>query len=279
LDFNAYLIISGVFRNNSRVALCKLNYTIMEISITPTIIAPAPLTEKKPGYVRVVAISDTHGHIDQVTIPEGDILIDCGDTTYKGSKNNFNNYILKLASLPHKHKIIIAGNHDVHLDTHRKTELMKYYPHLQEFDDAETIGQISKFIYLNGNSINLFGYKIYGNPHIPNKEKHAFSMTPEQLIIEWAKIPSDTDILITHTPPQFIGDFTVKEVHGGCSTLLKEVVNRVKPLYHLFGHIHESYGRYEYHGINFMNCSCSNKKREMTNSPIVFDLPIRETSK
>ena len=251
----------------------------METSITPTVIAAIPLNEKKPGFIRIVAISDTHGHIDQVSIPDGDILIDCGDTTYKGSKPNFNNYILKMTSLPHKYKIIIGGNHDVHLDIQRKAELIKYYPHLQEYDTAETMDKINKFIYLNGNSINLYGYKIYGNSHIPNKEKHAFSMTPEQLIVEWAKIPSDADILVTHTPPQFIGDFTVKEVHGGSSSLFKEVVNRVKPLCHLFGHIHESYGRYEYQGIKFMNCSCSNKKREMANSPIVFDLPIRESSK
>ena len=35
------------------------------------------------------------------------------------------------------------------------------------------------------------------------------------------------------------GDTTTKQVSAGCSVLLKTVQNKVKPKYHVFGHIHE----------------------------------------
>lgn len=50
------------------------------------------------------------------TIPEGDILIHAGDFTRCGhlqEVRDFNNW---LGSLPHKHKIVIAGNHELTFD-------------------------------------------------------------------------------------------------------------------------------------------------------------------
>jgi Icc-related predicted phosphoesterase len=52
-------------------------------------------------------------------------------------------------------------------------------------------------------------------------------------------IPDDTDILITHTPPIGHGDLCCSGVRAGCVELLSTVQNRVKPKYHVFGHIHE----------------------------------------
>ena len=52
-------------------------------------------------------------------------------------------------------------------------------------------------------------------------------------------IPSDTDILVTHTPPVGHGDLCCSGVRAGCVELLTTVQNRVKPKYHVFGHIHE----------------------------------------
>lgn len=52
-------------------------------------------------------------------------------------------------------------------------------------------------------------------------------------------IPVDTDILVTHTPPVGHGDLCCSGVRAGCVELLTTVQNRVKPKYHVFGHIHE----------------------------------------
>jgi Icc-related predicted phosphoesterase len=58
-------------------------------------------------------------------------------------------------------------------------------------------------------------------------------------------------VLITHGPPQGIGDGGVA-VRAGCADLL-ERVQTVRPRLHLFGHIHEDGGLWEREGIAFAN--------------------------
>jgi hypothetical protein len=61
----------------------------------------------------------------------------------------------------------------------------------------------------------------------------------EECLCKWNKIPDDTDILVTHTPPVGHGDLCCTGVRAGCVELLTTVQQRVKPKYHVFGHIHE----------------------------------------
>ncbi len=51
------------------------------------------------------------------------------------------------------------------------------------------------------------------------------------------RIPLDTDVLITHTPPRYHLDLNL-----GCAGLLEEIW-LVKPRLHVFGHIHSGHGR------------------------------------
>lgn len=51
------------------------------------------------------------------------------------------------------------------------------------------------------------------------------------------RIPKDTDVLITHTPPKHHLD-----VNLGCPSLLSEIW-KVKPRLHIFGHVHSGHGR------------------------------------
>ena len=53
------------------------------------------------------------------------------------------------------------------------------------------------------------------------------------------QIPVGTDILVTHTPPVGYGDRCATGVRAGCVELLNTVQRRVKPKYHIYGHIHE----------------------------------------
>lgn len=70
--------------------------------------------------LRVVVISDTHNDTNQLrfSVPDGDILIHCGDFTERRdwigleeklpeTVSQFNDF---MSSLPHKHKIVVAGN-------------------------------------------------------------------------------------------------------------------------------------------------------------------------
>ena len=55
----------------------------------------------------------------------------------------------------------------------------------------------------------------------------------------WRQIPKETDILITHGPPLGVLDLCHSGHRSGCLSLLHHVLERVKPKYHIFGHIHE----------------------------------------
>ena len=45
-----------------------------------------------------------------------------------------------------------------------------------------------------------------------------------------------------------------------------------KPKYHVFGHIHESYGEYEENGIKFLNVSHVDVDYKPVNKPVVIEI-------
>ena len=73
-------------------------------------------------------------------------------------------------------------------------------------------------------------------------QKTKFFLFFKACLNKWDKIPDDTDILITHTPPVGYGDLCCTGVRAGCVELLNTVRLRVRPKYHIYGHIHEGYG-------------------------------------
>eukprot|EP00121_Abeoforma_whisleri_P007581 Awhi_evm1s6927 len=105
---------------------------------------------------------------------------------------------------------------------------------------------------IKNTSVKLFGYNFYGSPFQPTFCDWAFNVDRGNNILKkWQQIPTDTDILITHGPPLGYGDTTTHDGPVGCVDLLIEVQQRIKPLFHLFGHIHEAYGIYKDHNNTF----------------------------
>ena len=71
-----------------------------------------------------------------------------------------------------------------------------------------------------------------------------------------------------------IGDKSSGGQHGGCVDLLNTILHRVKPKFHVFGHIHEGYGMYTIDGTTtFINASSVDRYRPR-NQPIVFDIDL-----
>ena len=183
--------------------------------------------------LRVVCISDTHTQTKN--IPDGDLLIHAGDLCNIGSPAELNAQITWLDSLPHRHKIVIAGNHDAFLDPRSRRTLSK----------ADQTGTIDwkNVQYLQHSSVTLAfpgrTLKVYGAPHVPQLggPEHAFQYARGQ--DAWTEtIPSDADIVVTHTPPKYHRDL---QAALGCEWLLKEV-GRVRPRLHVCAHIHDDRG-------------------------------------
>ncbi|QSS66986.1 phosphoric ester hydrolase [Histoplasma capsulatum] len=78
---------------------------------------PAPCT-RTPSQrpIRVVCISDTHDY-HLPSVPDGDLLIHAGDLTNSGTRADIQLAVDWLKTLPHAHKVVVAGNHDGWLDT------------------------------------------------------------------------------------------------------------------------------------------------------------------
>ena len=124
------------------------------------------------------------------------------------------------------------------------------------------------------------GIKIYGSPYSLEFCGWSFALKNDQDCQEcYSKIPEDTDILMTHGPPFGILDTNMRGEHCGDINLLKEIQNRVKPAYHLFGHIHEAYGEQTQGETTFVNAAVCTLHYNPLQKPYVFDMKINPDGK
>lgn len=123
--------------------------------------------------------------------------------------------------------------------------------------------------------IEIYGLKIYGTPWQPEFCKWAFNVPRgKDCLDKWELIPANIDVLISHTPPLGHGDLCCTNVRAGCVELLSTVQQRVKPKYHVFGHVHEGYGITSDGKIIFINASTCDINYLPHNPPVVFDITL-----
>ncbi len=205
--------------------------------------------------MKIVCLSDTHGKHAQLQVPEGDILIHAGDFTKRGLIGEVQQFNDWLTTQPHKHKIVIAGNHDF----------------LFEQNPALAQSLLNEAMYLEDEFVEIEGIKFWGSPITPWFFDWAFNrQRGAEITAHWQKIPKDTDILITHGPPKGILDKTMHGLEVGCQDLL-EAVQRICPRYHIFGHIHEAYGIHQIDNTQFINASILDINYKVAHAPVVLE--------
>ena len=169
--------------------------------------------------MKIVCISDTHGlHNDMKhPIPDGDVLIHAGDLTNEGERTEIAEVGTWLNSLPHKHKIVIAGNHDFALETNPAI--------------VKLLGDVT---YLIDSSVTLDGIKFYGAPWTPRFGPWAFMLPRDgqELAYKWAMIPMDADVVITHGPPHGVMDMAERGLSVGCERLAAAILQRLSGRIH-----------------------------------------------
>nr|POF27598.1 putative rhamnogalacturonate lyase c [Quercus suber] len=189
--------------------------------------------------VRIVCISDTHNL--RPTLPPGDLLIHAGDLTEWGTFDEVQTQLAWLASQPHPHKLLIAGNHDLLFDQ----EFLDRHPEHRDPHGRTTRDlDFGSVTYLQDEIVTLSfseGRKVlnvYGSPWTPRYGTSAFQYPREQDV--WSgRVPASTDVLITHGPPAAFNNI---KPSAGCAWLRQEVA-RVKPRLMVFGHIHVARGK------------------------------------
>jgi len=123
-------------------------------SLQPSLLAD-PTSSKAPGSVRVVVISDTH-NLNPLSLPDGDILVHCGDFTLKGSSTEVHSFCDWLETQPHPHKVVIAGNHDMGLEFRSTEESQASYARLNGICTL-----------LENSGATIAGLKFWGSPQTP----------------------------------------------------------------------------------------------------------------
>lgn len=212
--------------------------------------------------VKIVAVSDTHNRLEFMELPPGDILVHGGDWTGRGKPIEIQSFAsaLKQHSDKYKHIVLVAGNHDFQAERDPE-EVRKYF---REASD--------KIHWLENQSVELMGLKFWGSAWQPWFHAWAFNKHEEELRTHWATIPEDTDVLLTHSPPRKILDTCANGYHAGCRHLRDNILERVKPKLHVFGHIHEAHGVMEVDDTTFINASLLNEKYVISNAPVIFNV-------
>lgn len=211
--------------------------------------------------MKLVCISDTHSmHRDMLEIPDGDVLIHAGDCLGQGTLDNIRDFNDWLGTLPHQHKILIAGNHD------------------RAFQDTPELAReaLTNAIYLEDSGIEIDGLRFWGSPWTPAFMDWSFMLDRGQPLQEkWQLIPDNTDVLITHGPPKGIGDqvfFELEDPNVGCAHLLERLDQLPALKAHIFGHIHEGYGTHLHGRLPLINASICTERYAPANLPIVLEL-------
>jgi Icc-related predicted phosphoesterase len=205
-----------------------------------------------------VLISDTHGLHRQLDVPSGDLLIHAGDFTLNSKPPAvLHDFDAWLASLPHRHKIVVPGNHEFVLEEPRNRSA------------------ITNATLLIDSGVEVEGIRIWGSPTTPLYGGAFGKSRPEDRKRHWAEIPDGLDILITHGPPFAILDHGgSEERREGCPQLL-EAVFRVLPRLHVFGHIHGGHGTLRTDDTLFVNASLLGDDGSLGRKPVVVDFQIR----
>jgi len=197
------------------------------------------------------------GHEALDPLPDGDVLIHAGDAT-GGTLQSTLTFLRWFASQPHRYKLFVPGNHD------------SYVEHALGITRGLVPPSVTLLI---DEACEIAGRVFYGSPWTPEFLHWAF-MRPrgEGMARVWSGIPDDTAVLITHGPPHGILDVHETPPRAsGCEALRWRVEQLPQLELHVFGHIHESYGRRTVDGRVFVNAATWMPEYR----PIVVDLPAR----
>src|SRR6185369_12815967 len=210
--------------------------------------------------MKFILISDTHNCHGALQLPEdADGIINAGDLSMRGKKDEIEDFLAWYSSLPYKYKIFIAGNHDFFFENRTRELINEVIP--------------ANITYLEDEEIIIEGIKIYGSPIQPWFHNWAFNRNRgTEIKVYWDKIPLDTNILITHGPmykildrTRYTGEFV------GCQDLL-EKVKEVRPDVFVCGHIHEAYGKMQMGKTKCYNASVLDEDYKLVNQPFIIEI-------
>lgn len=211
----------------------------------------------KDSYMRIVATSDTHEPFPVDFVPDGDVFIHAGDLMQSGYITEWDARVQSLADLPHKVKILVAGNHDIHLGLYAG-------PALQDLRRAgvHVLGMPTGIDTMTLES----GHRLLGLPMVHNLPRWAFNFS-EDFLEAYMKNKKRADIVISHCPPAGILDmnFGIKAY--------RRYLEEMEPDIWICGHIHECGGEHKRVArTDVYNVAAMDRNYERVTPPTIIDL-------
>lgn len=207
--------------------------------------------------MKVVVISDTHGHHEGLGELTGDVMVHCGDFEMgsSGRAGPLQALDAWFARQRFRHVLCVGGNHDF-LAEQRQARGESVFRHARCLCDE---------------TVEIDGFTFHGSPWVPELAHWAHYRNATALAAAWEQIPDQVDVLITHTPPRGILDRNSQGRACGCP-LLRQRVSVVRPRVHCFGHIHASAGQVVEAETRFINATVVNSRYALARQPVSFEL-------
>lgn len=225
--------------------------------------------------MKLVIISDTHSlHGTMLNhVPDGDVLIHCGDVCNRGTTNDFLDFLAWFSTFPHETKIFIGGNHDFALQN--KSDEVKH-----ALANLELSGTDIHYLEDSGLTIQVGDEEpinFWGTPWTPEFYNWAFmKKRGEEMADVWAKVPENTHVLITHGPPMtrtFVDYAVYDGINVGCEEQAKRIDELKDLKVNCFGHIHEGYGMTDTaNGVHLINASVCTIRYYPWNKPVEIEI-------
>lgn len=215
--------------------------------------------------MKLCFISDTHGG-HKWNLKWGDVLCHTGDAEIH-SMSSLVRFCEWLAEQRHDHKIYVPGNHDEFLFNLLYDDEVPY----DVFEEYGVTCLIDKGITLAPYGIE---YNFYGSPWSLTYGDWGFMGSEEDLKPYWDKIPDNTDILLTHSPPLGVLD-NVGYWSTGSEGLFKKVME-VDPIIHAFGHIHCDHGMKKVMNTFFINSALGFSLNYKLKYPVIVELEDKQ---
>ena len=215
--------------------------------------------------MRIAMISDVHEQWHDLKIPECDVLISAGDYSYTGKRYVVVEFHKWLSKQNAENIISVQGNHELWVEKH--------------WDEASSlVHEIDPRIWFvdTGHKI-IDGVSFFCSAVQPEFGNWAWNKKrgPE-LAAHWARIPSNTEVLVTHGPPYGVLDVSTSKYatkgHLGCKDLLDKISYLDHLKLHVFGHIHGSSGEQDIEGIRFVNAAICDEDYLPFNPVRIYDL-------
>jgi Icc-related predicted phosphoesterase len=232
--------------------------------------------------LKIVAVSDLHGYLPEITEP-ADIMLIAGDISPLNIQFNKpkvktwleTEFAYWIKSLPVDKVYMVAGNHDAYFENMNQMQLAE----LKTVCDFKLIYLLNDFIIHRHNGEE---YKIFGTPYC-----HIFGQWPfmrEDWYMEkkFLSIPEECDIIISHDPPYNIGQVDQilesrrwgREVpeHVGNPPLANQLAKTKFKLL-VCGHIHSGdHYPFEFNGGVVVNVSVKDENYQPKYEPFYIEL-------